>query len=107
MKWNFKVMVLKINLAEHDDLTKADSLEMLLKNGLINRRMLAAITLAFVESYGLDETPEVIVLDDLSKLSRRSLLRQPNFGISSVEYIEKLCATVGVHLLDQKANPPQ
>ena len=85
-------------------LSKDTNLETLLKEGHINQRMAAAVTFAFIEVYGLGETPKTIVLADLSRMSRRILLRQPNFGERSVERIEKLCQMVGIQLLDQKTS---
>ena len=85
-------------------LSKDTNLETLLKEGHINQRMAAAVTFAFIEVYGLGETPKTIVLADLSRMSRRILLRQPNFGVRSVERIEKLCQMVGIQLLDQKTS---
>ena len=85
-------------------LSKDTNRETLLKEDHINQRMAAAVTFAFIEVYGLGETPKTIVLADLSRMSRRILLRQPNFGVRSVERIEKLCQMVGIHLLDQKTS---
>lgn len=85
-------------------LSKDTNRETLLKEDHINQRMAAAVTFAFIEVYGLGETPKTIVLADLSRMSRRILLRQPNFGVRSVERIEKLCQMVGIQLLDQKTS---
>lgn len=81
-------------------LSKNTNLETLLKEGHINQRMAAAVTFAFIEVYGLGETPKTIVLADLSRI----LLRQPKLGVRSVERIEKLCQMVGIQLLDQKTS---
>ena len=84
-------------------LSPETTLEDLLLNGSINQRMATAITAAFIETYGFAETPKPLRLADMEKISRRILLRQPNFGLRSVEQLAALCAKAGVSLLDSSS----
>ena len=84
-------------------LSPETTLEDLLLNGSINQRMATAIAAAFIETYGFAETPKPLRLADMEKISRRILLRQPNFGMRSAEQLAALCAKAGVSLLDSSS----
>ena len=84
-------------------LSPETTLEDLLLNGSINRRMATAITAAFIETYGFAETPKPLRLADMEKISRRILLRQPNFGMRSAGQLAALCAKAGVSLLESSS----
>ena len=62
-------------------LSPETTLEDLLFNGSINQNMAIAITAAFIESYGFAETLKPLRLADMEEISRRILLRQPNFSM--------------------------
>ena len=79
------------------------TLEDLLLSGGINQRMATPITAAFIETNGFAETPKPLRLADMEKISRRILLRQPNFGMRSAEQLAALCAKAGVSLLDSSS----
>ena len=81
-------------------LSPETTLENLLLNGSINQRMATAITAALIETYGFAETPKPLRLADMEKISRRIMLRLPNFGMRSAEQLAALCAKAGVSLLD-------
>ena len=84
-------------------LSPETTLENLLLNGSINQRMATAIIAAFIETCGFAETLKPLRLADMEKISRRILLRQPNFGMSSAERLAALCAEAGVSLLDSSS----
>ena len=65
--------------------------------------MATSITAAFIETYGFAQTPKPLRLADMEKISRRILLRQPNFGTRSAEQLAALCAKAGVSLLDSSS----
>ena len=76
-------------------LSPETTLEDLILNSSINQRMVTAITAAFIEICGFAETPNLLRLADIIKISRRILLRQPNLGMRPAEQLVALCAKAG------------
>ena len=84
-------------------LSPETTLEDLLLNGSINQRMATAITAAFIETYGFAETPKPLRLADMEKISRRILLRQPNFRHALGRAIGCVMCQSGVSQLDSSS----